>query len=46
MNLFFQHPEEGGGRYAVKDHQLLFAIPGDEIARYNDESVMKQNPGY
>jgi hypothetical protein len=46
MNLFFQRPEEGGGRYTVKDHQLLFAIPGDEIARYNDESVMKQNPGY
>jgi len=28
------------------EYRKLFAIPFDEITRYNDESIMWQNPGY
>lgn len=46
MNMFFADRKEGGGLYSMQDHQRLFAIPFNEISRYNDESVMWQNPGY
>lgn len=46
MNEYLQGPQMGGGTYSMKDHQVLFAIPFDELSRYNDESVMWQNPGY
>lgn len=46
MNEHLMHEDEGGGRYSMKDYQKIFAIPFSEISRYNDESVMWQNPGY
>ena len=46
MNAFFQRPEEGNGLYSMQPHQVLYAIPGDELNRYNDPDIMSQNPGY
>lgn len=46
MNEFLAEPLQGGGRYSMKEHQKIFAIPFEEINRYNDESVLPQNPGY
>jgi starch-binding outer membrane protein, SusD/RagB family len=46
MNEFLSLPSEGGGLYSMKEYHKLLAIPYEEISRYNDESVMWQNPGY
>lgn len=46
MNKFLMAEDEGEGRYQMKSHQTIFAIPFNEMTRYNDESVMWQNPGY
>lgn len=46
MNEFLDGPQAGGGIYSMKEYQVIFAIPFDELSRYNDESVMWQNPGY
>ncbi len=46
MNEFFQGPKEGSGRYSMQPHQKIFAIPFEALSRYNDETVMWQNPGY
>lgn len=46
MNAFFLRPEEGNGLYAMRDHQVLFPIPFEELSRYNDLSVLWQNEGY
>ena len=46
MNTFFKRSEEGNGLYSMKDFQVLFPIPFDELSRYNDTSVLWQNDGY
>jgi tetratricopeptide (TPR) repeat protein len=46
MNRLLSFPSEGGGIYSMEDYQVLLPIPYEEILRYNDESVMWQNPGY
>ncbi len=46
MNEFLAAPLQGGGRFSMKEYQKIFAIPFEEINRYNDESVLAQNPGY
>jgi hypothetical protein len=46
MDEFFMDSSEGGGLYFMEDFRVLFAIPADELNRYNDHSVMWQNPGY
>lgn len=46
MNQFFQGPKEGSGRYKMQPYQNIFAIPFEALSRYNDETVMWQNPGY
>lgn len=45
-NLQFAQNQQGQGRYKMDDFRKLFPIPFDEISRYNDTSVMGQNPGY
>ena len=47
INEHFLAEDEGGGRYFMDgDYRYIFAIPNDEITRYNNESIMWQNPGY
>jgi hypothetical protein len=46
MNNYFMHEDEGSGLYSMEDYRTIFAIPFSEMSRYNDESVMWQNPGY
>lgn len=47
MNEFLKNPDEGGGRYFMDgDYRKIFAIPSDEMTRYNNDKVMWQNPGY
>ena len=50
MNAHFQHEDEpkqtGDIPYRMMPHQVLFQIPKTQLDRYNDESVMWQNPGY
>ena len=46
MNKFLADPLQGGGRYKMEPHQVLFALPFEEITRYDDSSVLPQNPGY
>lgn len=46
MNKHFTHEDEGKGLYSMQDYRKIFAIPYNEISRYNDESVMWQNPQY
>jgi tetratricopeptide (TPR) repeat protein len=48
MSSFFQQSDEGNGRYAnnVQASRAIFAIPQSEMDRYDDTSVMWQNPGY
>lgn len=46
MDAFFQRSEEGNGLYSMKDYQVLFPIPYEELTRYNDDSVLWQNEGY
>lgn len=46
MNEFFQRKEEGDGLYRMDDFRTIFAIPSEEIERYNNKDIMWQNPGY
>jgi len=47
INANFQQPTEGGGLYSMKgDYQKIFAIPSDELNRYNNKDIMWQNPNY
>ncbi|MDR2775471.1 MAG: RagB/SusD family nutrient uptake outer membrane protein [Tannerella sp.] len=46
MNEHFLHPDEGGGRYHMEPHQVLFQIPFDQLSRYNNTDILWQNPGY
>jgi len=47
MNNHFMHPDEGAGLYKMDgDYRKIFAIPYEEISRYDDETIMWQNPGY
>ena len=47
MNKHFAEVDEGSGSFSMDgEYRKLFAIPFDEITRYNDESIMWQNPGY
>jgi len=47
MNSHLMHEDEGGGIYSMDgDYREIFAIPYDELTRYDDESVMWQNPEY
>lgn len=47
INQHFLVEDEGGGRYSMEgDFRKIFAIPYAELSRYNDESIMWQNPGY
>lgn len=46
MNEHFMHPDEGAGTYKMEEYRRILAIPFDEISRYNNESIMWQNPGY
>ncbi len=47
MNNHFKHEDEGGGMYSMDgDYREIFAIPYDELSRYDDETVMWQNPEY
>ncbi len=47
MNAFFQKPEEHiDGIYQMKEYQIIFAIPNDELLLNTDPTIMWQNPGY
>lgn len=46
INKHFMLEDEGEGRYKMEDHQTVFAIPAEELKRYNNESIMWQNTGY
>ncbi len=47
INANFQTEDEGGGTYSMDgDYREIFAIPYDELSRYNDETIMWQNPEY
>jgi len=46
MNNFLSDPAQDGGTYRMKEYQVLYAIPFDEINRYSDDKIMWQNPGY
>ena len=47
INEYFMSEDEGEGRYSMDgEYREIFAIPYTELSRYNDESIMWQNPGY
>ncbi|MEN6489081.1 MAG: RagB/SusD family nutrient uptake outer membrane protein, partial [Smithella sp.] len=47
MNNHFMHEDEGGGIYSMDgDYREIFAVPYDELSRYDDETIMWQNPEY
>jgi len=47
INNHFMEKDEGEGAYSMDgDYREIFAIPYDELSRYNDKTVMWQNPGY
>lgn len=48
MSNFFDETDEGNGRYSsnVQSFRAVFAIPQAEMDRYDDTSVMWQNPEY
>lgn len=48
MSSFFDQSDEGNGRYSnnVQASRAIFAIPQSEMDRYDDTSVMWQNPEY
>lgn len=47
MNEFLRAEDEGDGRYSIDgEYRYIFAIPNEELSRYNDQNVMWQNPGY
>jgi len=48
MSNFFDQTDEGNGRYSsnVQSFRAIFAVPQGEMDRYDDTSVMWQNPEY
>lgn len=46
IDAHFMTADEGSGLYSMQDFRKIFAIPFDEISRYNNDKVMWQNPGY
>jgi hypothetical protein len=48
MKNFLDEPDEGNGRSSanVQSFRAIFAIPQTEMDRYDNTSVMWQNPGY
>lgn len=47
INKHLLAEDEGEGRYQMDgEYREIFAIPNDEIIRYNNVNVMWQNPGY
>jgi hypothetical protein len=46
MNTFLADQVQDGGKFTMKEHQVLFPIPFSEIDRYQNEDVLWQNPGY
>lgn len=46
MNEFLKTPQAGGGTFSMKPHQKIFAIPFNELSRYNNDKILWQNPGY
>ena len=47
INKHFLDEDEGGGRYSMDgEYREIFAIPFDELSRYNNKNIMWQNPGY
>ncbi|MDR1153451.1 MAG: RagB/SusD family nutrient uptake outer membrane protein [Bacteroidales bacterium] len=46
MDEFFLDPAEGGGIYSMDEFRTIFAIPADEMTRYNNKEIMWQNTGY
>ncbi len=46
MNKFLSNPSQDGGTYQMKDNQVLFPIPFDELNRYQNDKILWQNPGY
>lgn len=46
MNTHLRAEDEGGGLYKMEDHQVIYAIPSDELSRYNNTDILWQNPGY
>ena len=46
MNKKLSNPAQDGGTFKMKDTQILFPIPFDELNRYQDTNVLWQNPGY
>ena len=46
MNKKLSNPAQDGGTFKMKDTQILFPIPFDELNRYQDIKVLWQNPGY
>ena len=46
MHMHFSLPQQGSGFYSMKPHQKIFAIPFEVLNRYDNESIMWQNPGY
>lgn len=46
INKSLNDPKQGGGKYQMKTFQRVFAIPGEEIRRYNDNTILWQNEDY
>ncbi|MDR0394842.1 MAG: RagB/SusD family nutrient uptake outer membrane protein [Tannerella sp.] len=46
MDEFLKDPSEGSGIYHMDEFRTIFAIPADEMTRYNNKDIMWQNPGY
>lgn len=48
MSVFFKESDEGNGRYVkyVTNSRAIFAIPQAEIDRYDNPTIMPQNPDY
>jgi len=47
MTAFLADKDEGAGIYKMDgDYRKIYPIPAEEITRYNDKTIMWQNPGY
>ena len=47
MDAFLKQPENENGLYKMgTTDRYLYAIPSQEIANYNDKSIMWQNDGF
>ncbi|MCQ2153233.1 MAG: RagB/SusD family nutrient uptake outer membrane protein [Bacteroidales bacterium] len=46
MDAFLALSENQNGTYTMADFRTIYAIPAQEIANYNDKTVMWQNEGY